>query len=154
MVWKPHVTVSAVCERRDRFLVVEERVRGRLVVNNPAGHLEDDESLIEAVLRETLEETGWEFAPEFVTGLYLWKSPSSAKTFLRVNFFGHAMRHHPAHALDRGIVRALWMSRDELAGCGRLRSPLVLRCVDDYLAGKHYPLDVLSHLEEMGSDHS
>jgi 8-oxo-dGTP pyrophosphatase MutT (NUDIX family) len=147
MIWKPHVTVSAVCERDGRFLVVEERVQGALVINNPAGHLEDDESLVEAVLRETREETGWQFAPEAVTGLYLWKSPASSKTFLRVNFFGHAMHHDPDQVLDRGIVRALWMGRDELAASGRLRSPLVLRCVDDYLAGKHYPLDVLTHLE-------
>jgi len=147
MVWKPHVTVSAVIERDGRFLMVEELVEDRAVFNQPAGHLDEDESLVEAVVREVLEETAWEFAPEHVTGLYLWKS-ASGRTFLRVNFFGHGLRHHAERELDDGILRAVWMTRDELhAEADRLRSPMVLRCIDDHLDGRRYPLDVLTHLE-------
>lgn len=146
MVWKPHVTVSAIAERDGRFLVVEERVDGRVVYNQPAGHLDEDESLVAAVVREVLEETAWEFTPEHVTGLYLWKS-NGGRTFLRVNFFGHCLTHHADRALDDGILRATWLTRDELAAMpDQLRSPLVLRCIDDHLAGRCYPLDVLTHL--------
>jgi ADP-ribose pyrophosphatase YjhB (NUDIX family) len=147
MGWKPHVTVSAVAERDGRFLMVEELVEDRAMFNQPAGHLDEDESLVEAVMREVLEETAWEFVPEHVTGLYLWKS-RSGRTFLRINFFGHCLRHHPDRGLDDGILRAAWMSRAELVAAGdRLRSPMVLRCLDDHLAGRRYPLDVLTHLE-------
>lgn len=147
MVWKPHVTVSAIAERDGRFLMVEELVEGRAVFNQPAGHLDEDESLVEAVMREVLEETAWEFVPEHVTGLYVWKS-NSGRTFLRINFFGQCLKHHAERGLDEGILRAVWMSRDELVAAGdRLRSPMVLRCLDDHLAGRRYPLDVLTHLE-------
>jgi len=146
MVWKPHVTVSAVAEQNGRFLVVEEIVEGREVVNNPAGHLERDESLLEAVVREVREETGWGFVPDHVTGLYLWTS-ESGRTFLRVNFSGRCTEHDRYRPLDDGIVRVRWMSRADLGACApRLRSPMVLRCIDDHLAGKRFPLDVLTHL--------
>lgn len=149
MVWKPHVTVSAVVEDRGRFLLVEEDIRGTLKLNNPAGHLEDAESLTDAVIREVQEETARDFEPECITGLYLWRHPASEKTFLRVNFFGHARGFNPAQTLDDGILRTLWLSRDEIASeADRLRSPMVLRCIDDYLAGRRYPLDVLTHMPE------
>lgn len=147
MVWKPHVTVSAVAEQDGYFLVVEEDVSGRLVINNPAGHLEEDESPLAAVRREVLEETGWTFEPDAVTGLYLWKNPASGRTFLRINFAGRCIEHDPHRLLDEGIRAALWLTRNELvAQTARLRSPMVLRCIDDYLAGRRFPLDVITHL--------
>jgi 8-oxo-dGTP pyrophosphatase MutT (NUDIX family) len=148
-VWKPHVVVSAVVEDDSHFLLVEERIRGELHLNNPAGHLEDGESLVDAVIREVREETAHHFEPEAITGIYLWRSPDSERTFLRVNFFGHATGYDPEQALDKGILRTLWLDRDGIAAeMNRLRSPMVLRCVDDYLAGKRYPLDVLTHMPD------
>jgi 8-oxo-dGTP pyrophosphatase MutT (NUDIX family) len=148
MVWKPHVTVAAVAERDGRFLVVEEEIRGKRVFNNPAGHLDPGESLIQAVRRETLEETGWDFEPEAVTGIYLWQNPEVDATFLRVAFHGRCLRHHPELKLDHGIVAAHWLTRAELATERHpLRTPLVLNCIDDMLAGKRYPLELLSHLD-------
>ena len=149
MVWKPHVTVAAVVEKDGRHLVVEEHVRGKRVFNNPAGHLEPGESLVDAVRRETLEETGWEFEPDAVTGVYLWKNGEADATFLRVAFRGHCLRHHPERRLDHGIVAAHWLTREELAG-GRyaLRTPLVLSCIDDMLAGRRYPLEILSFIPD------
>src|SRR5579863_5805679 len=132
MVWKPHVTVAAIAEREGRFLVVEEEVHGRRVFNNPAGHLEPGENFIEAVRRETLEETGWDFVPDAVTGIYLWKNPELDATFLRVAFHGHCAVHHPERSLDKGIIGPQWFSRTELAEReARMRSPMVLRCIDD-----------------------
>lgn len=150
MVWKPHVTVAAIAERDGRFLVVEEVIRGRTVLNNPAGHLEQAESFADAVRRETLEETGWEFEPEAVTGIYLWSNPELDNTFLRVAFSGRCLRHHPDRALDKGIVGPHWLTRAELGdGVRALRSPMVLRCIDDYLQGRRYPLQLLSHLDDL-----
>jgi 8-oxo-dGTP pyrophosphatase MutT (NUDIX family) len=152
MVWKPHVTVAAVAEKDGRFLVVEEEVHGRRVLNNPAGHLEPGESFIGAVRRETLEETGWEFEPDAVTGIYLWKNPEVDATFLRVAFHGHCGGYDPKRSLDKGIVAPHWLSRAELAdGSRQLRSPMVLRCIDDYLAGRRYPLDILTHVTDLDS---
>ena len=147
MVWKPHVTVAAVAERDGRFLVVEEEIRGKRVFNNPAGHLEPGESLVDAVRRETLEETGWEFEPEAVSGIYLWNNQELDSTFLRVAFRGRCLKHRPQRDLDHGIVAAHWLSREELAG-GRypLRTPMVLECIDDMLAGKRFPLEMLRYL--------
>lgn len=149
MVWKPHVTVAAIAEQDGRYLVVEEDVRGKRVFNNPAGHLEPGESLVDAVRRETLEETGWDFEPDAVTGIYLWKNAEVDTTFLRVAFHGRCLQHHPARRLDHGIVAAHWLTRAELAG-GRhtLRTPLVLRCIDDLLSGRRYPLEILSFIPD------
>jgi 8-oxo-dGTP pyrophosphatase MutT (NUDIX family) len=147
MPWKPDVTVAAVVERDGQFLVVEERASRRIVVNQPAGHLENGETLTDAVVRETLEETGWTFEPEALVGIYLWKPARTQRTFLRVAFCGPAIEHHARRPLDHGIVRARWLTRAQLDALGpRLRSPLVLRCIDDYLANARYPLALLTHL--------
>ena len=147
MVWKPDVTVAAVAQHEGRFLFVEERVRGRVVINQPAGHLEDGETFLEAVVRETLEETGWDFEPSAVVGVYLWRPGHMNRSFLRVAFAGELSAHDPNRPLDRGILGTRWMTKDELAAAQlRLRSPLVLRCVEDYLAGTRYPCGLLSHL--------
>lgn len=148
MVWKPDVTVAAIIERDDRFLMIEEHVGGSVVINQPAGHLEANESLIDAVVREALEETAWSFQPDAVTGIYLWQHPERRISFLRVAFCGRALEHHRDRKLDHGIRRTLWLSREELKRQEhRLRSPMVMQCVDDYLAGRRYPLASLRHLE-------
>lgn len=142
------VTVAAVIETAGRFLLVEERVGGQLVLNQPAGHLEPGESLVEASIRETLEETGWAFEPEAVTGIYLWQTPDGRRSFLRVCFVGQGRGHDPERPLDDGIVRAVWLSRAQIvAQACRLRSPMVLRCIDDCVAGVRYPLDCLTQIE-------
>jgi len=147
MNWNPEVTVAAVVKQRDRFLIVEERVAGSLVLNQPAGHLEDRETLLAAVIRETREETAWRFAPEALVGTYLWRCPENGRTFLRFAFCGSVDDHLPQQPLDTGIVRALWLSHEQLrAQPGRLRSPLVLRCLDDYLLGKRQPLHTVATL--------
>jgi 8-oxo-dGTP pyrophosphatase MutT (NUDIX family) len=147
MVWKPDVTVAAVAERDGKFLFVEERASGRVVINQPAGHLEDGETFLEAVVRETLEETAWQFAPTALLGVYVWRPEHQSRTFLRVAFAGELRAHDPARPLDHGILGTRWLSRDELlAPRLRLRSPLVTQCVDDYLAGARYPLELLNHL--------
>jgi 8-oxo-dGTP pyrophosphatase MutT (NUDIX family) len=147
MVWKPDVTVAAVTERDGRFLLVEERAGGRVVINQPAGHLEDGETFLEAVVRETLEETAWIFEPRCIVGVYVWRPEHLSRTFLRVAFAGDLVSHDPTRGLDRGILRTRWLGRTELGHpAARLRSPLVLRCVDDYLAGVRHPLDLISHL--------
>jgi 8-oxo-dGTP pyrophosphatase MutT (NUDIX family) len=152
MVWKPDVTVAAVAERDGQFLLVEERASGRIVLNQPAGHLELGETFIDAVARETLEETGWTFRPQSVIGVYVWQPEHLSRTFLRVAFSGVLESHDPDRPLDQGIVRTRWCGRDQLiAQQAKLRSPLVLSCVDDYLAGARYPLELISHLMRSAS---
>ena len=144
MVWKPAVTVAAVVERDGRFLLVEEQSERGLLFNQPAGHLEADESIVAAVVRETLEETAWEFAPEHLVGVYRWGPSGSEVTYVRFAFCGRLGTHHADRALDTGIVRAVWLSPEEIrAGRDRHRSPLVVRCMDDYLAGVRAPLGLL-----------
>jgi len=140
----PDVTVAAVVADGDgRFLIVEERVRGALVLNQPAGHLERGETLVEAAVRETLEESAWDVAPEAFLGTYQWTAPDGAH-FLRFAFAARALQHHPRRPLDRGIVGAHWLARDELLARGpQLRSPLVLTAIDDYLQGVRLPLDAV-----------
>lgn len=141
---RPAVTVAAVAERDGRFLVVEEHAAGRLVINQPAGHVEPGEDVLAAVAREALEETGWTFRPEFLLGVYLWEHPSKTHSYLRLAFGGPALAHDPARPLDEGILHALWLTPEELAARGeQLRSPLVLRCVQDYLAGIRHPLSAV-----------
>lgn len=146
-IWKPHVTVAAIAERDGRFLLVEESIDGRMILNQPAGHLDDNESLLQAVVREVREESAWEFSPEFLVGLYLWKAPEDGSTFLRIAFSGRCRVHHDDEPLDKGVARALWLSRDEVAAdASRLRSPMVLRCIDDYVRGMRAPLELLQDL--------
>ena len=144
MVWKPSVTVAAVVERDGRFLLVEEETGEGVRLNQPAGHLEPNESIVAAVGRETLEETAYEFAPEQITGIYRWTRPDGDLTYLRFAFSGRLGRHYPDRALDAGIIRAVWLSREEVLGSvARHRSPLVVRCIEDYLSGKRYPIETL-----------
>ena len=146
MTLKVDITVAAIAERDGRLLIVQERAARRIVLNQPAGHLEDGESLQEAVIRETREETGRTFEPRAVTGLYLWRG-SGERSVLRVAFAGTVGERDESAALDRAIIRALWLERAQLeARSAELRSPLVLRCIDDYLAGARHPLSILSHL--------
>jgi 8-oxo-dGTP pyrophosphatase MutT (NUDIX family) len=147
MSLRPDLTVAAIIEREGRFLLVEERVGNRLVFNQPAGHVERGEELTAAAIRETLEETAWTFHPTAVTGIYLWDQPDRQRSFLRFAFLGEVSTHDPARRLDRGIERAVWLTREEiLARGGRMRSPMVLKCIDDYLQGRRYPLEILTHL--------
>jgi 8-oxo-dGTP pyrophosphatase MutT (NUDIX family) len=146
--WNPEVTVAAIVELDGKFLMVEERISGKLVFNQPAGHLEDRESLVEAVIRETREETAWRFHPEALVGIYLWRNPENERSFLRFAFCGTVDDHQPKLPLDIGIVRAVWMTHEQLlAQPARLRSPLVLRCLDDFLRGSRQPLDLVASLE-------
>ena len=146
MRWNPEVTVAAITERDNRFLIVEERISGRLVLNQPAGHLEDGESLLDAVIRETREETAWRLRPEALVGTYLWRAPDE-RSFLRFAFCGTVDDHHPQQPLDAGIQRALWLTHEQLlAQSARLRSPMVLRCLQDFLLGKRQPLDSVASL--------
>jgi 8-oxo-dGTP pyrophosphatase MutT (NUDIX family) len=147
MSFKPEVTVAAIVERDAAFLVVEERIAGRLVLNQPAGHLEDRETLLEAVVRETREETAWRLTPDAFIGTYLWRHPLTGRTTLRFAFSGRVDSHDPRQRLDTGIVRALWMTAAELTQqASRLRSPLVLRCIEDYFAGRRQSLDSVAYL--------
>lgn len=144
MRFTPHVTVATIVEDQGRFLLVEELADGREVLNQPAGHLEADESLTQAALRETLEETGWEVELTAVTGIYLYTAPSNGVTYQRVCFAARALRHLPDLPLDSGILGPRWLTREELAAQpGRWRSELVLRCIDDYLAGERHSLSLI-----------
>ena len=147
MVWKPHVTVAAVVYRDGKFLLVEEETDAGLAFNQPAGHLEEDEPLIDAVVREALEETAYHFKPTHLVGIYHWKHPTKEDTtYLRFAFAGELRGFEADRQLDEGIVAARWMTLDEVkATQARHRSPLILRCCEDLLAGKSYPLDMLVH---------
>jgi len=144
--WKPNVTVAAIVERDGRFLFVEERTEAGLALNQPAGHLDEGESLIDACAREAFEETGWRLRPTALVGIYQWPRPDGALTYLRFAFAGELLAHDAQQPLDEGIVRTLWLNRDQLAASrARHRSPLVLQCVDDYLAGRRHALDLIRH---------
>ena len=147
-IWKPNVTVAAVVERDGRFLVVEEETDDGLRFNQPAGHLEKGEALVAAAAREALEETAHHFWPEFLVGIYQWPKPGSDITYLRFAFGGRIEGFEPERQLDDGIVRAVWLSLDELrATRERHRSPLILQCVEDYIAGRRFSLDLLRHYD-------
>jgi len=138
------VTVAAIVERAGRFLIVEEETADGVVFNQPAGHLETGESLQDAVIRETLEETGYGFLPQALVGFYRWQNIEKGVSFLRLAFVGKASDPQGPIQLDEGIIASHWLSREQLiAQPGKLRSPMVLRCVDDYLAGQRLTLDCL-----------
>ena len=146
MVWKPNVTVAAVIERDGKFLLVEEATDEGIRFNQPAGHLECGEALSEAVVRETLEETGYAFAPRYLIGVYNWRHPSKDITYLRFAFGGEITGHDVGRTLDEGIIGARWLTPAEVrAKASQHRSPLILRCIEDWQAGKRYPLEVVTH---------
>jgi len=148
MIWKPNVTVAAVMERDGKFLLVEEETSQGVRFNQPAGHLEANESLLSAITREVLEESAYHFAPSSLLGIYRWHSPESETTYLRFAFAGKISGHEPERQLDAGILRAIWLTPDEIRAKQALhRSPLILRCMEDYLSGKRYPIDLLVHYE-------
>ena len=140
--WKPAATVAAVIEHDGRFLLVEEETADGLKLNNPAGHLDAGESPLQAVVRETQEETARPFAPEAFLGVFM--SRHRQETYLRLAFCGRVGDAVPGQALDEGIVRTLWMSREELLACSeRHRTPLLMACIDAYLAGQRLPLEAI-----------
>lgn len=143
-IWRPDVTVACIVPRGGKFLLVEEDVRGMRVLNQPAGHLESGESLSAAALRETREETGWDVNLTHLVGIYQWSNGDGA--FLRFTYAAEPVRHDPTRTLDTGIVRALWMTHDEIAASRNLRSPMVLRGIDDFLNGELLPLDAVVSL--------
>jgi 8-oxo-dGTP pyrophosphatase MutT (NUDIX family) len=148
MPQKPDVTVAAVTEDAGRFLVVEERIDHQFVLNQPAGHVEHGETLLEAVVREAREETAWRFEPQALVGAYLWRNPATGRSTLRFAFTGTVSDHKPEQPLDTGIVTTHWLTRAQLLERQmRLRSPLVLRCVDDYLGGNRLPLEGVASLD-------
>ena len=145
-VWKPHVTVAAVAERAGRFLLIEEETERGPLYNQPAGHLEQGETLLAAVIRETLEESAHHFTPRALLGVYHYHYGPNATTYMRFAFIGDATGHDATRALDTGILRALWMTPAEIrASQAHHRTPLVLRCVEDFLAGRRYPLELVTH---------
>ncbi len=150
-IWKPHVTVAAVIERDGKFLLVEEEVsdgeHGIVVrYNQPAGHLDENESLLHACSRETLEETAWHFTPQHLVGVYQWQRPDKDLTYLRFAYCGELGAHEAERKLDDGILRAVWLTPAEAHALrDQHRSPLVMQCIHDYLAGRRFPLDLVKH---------
>lgn len=145
-IWKPNVTVAAVVEQDGRFLLVEEETPEGVRFNQPAGHLDEGESLLAACIRETLEETAYVFVPTALVGVYQWPRPQGDLTYLRFAFSGKVGSHETARQLDAGILRAIWLTPAEIEACReRHRSPLVAQCVRDYLAGRRFPLEVIRH---------
>lgn len=146
MIWKPNVTVAAVVERDGKFLLVEEETDNGLAFNQPAGHLEEGEALVDAVIREALEETAYHFKPTHLIGIYNWKHPDKDVTYLRFAFGGELRGFEADRKLDEGIIAARWLTLEEVKTTqARHRSPLILRCIEDQLAGKSFPLDLLVH---------
>lgn len=146
MIWKPNVTVAAVLESDGKFLLVEEHTSKGILFNQPAGHLEPGESLIEGAIRETLEESAYTFEPEAIIGIYQWRMAET--TYLRVAFTGRITAHDPSRRLDEGIIGAHWLDPQDIPE-NRLRSPMVSRCIADYLGGMRYPLDIIIHFREV-----
>lgn len=145
---RPWVTVAAVVERDGKFLLVRERSsNGHLVINQPAGHLEANESLVNAVIRETREETGWKFIPKALVGVYQWRNPGEPKSFVRFAVCGSVTHRDDDPILDEAIDQVLWLSIDEVASQPHaLRSPLVIPAMRDYLSGQRFPLTLLKQI--------
>ena len=145
--WNPHVTVAAIAVKDGKYLLVQENIGGETVFNQPAGHVEQGETLEQAVIRETLEETGWGYEPIHLSGIYQYIAPNG-ETYFRFTFFGK-LTHYDAEApLDSAIEQVVWMDRSEMAQHTSLRSQSVLRCVQDHENGQHYPLDIVLQLVE------
>ncbi|HLV77472.1 MAG TPA: NUDIX hydrolase [Marinobacter sp.] len=144
MTWKPHATVAVIAEdQQGRFLLVEESSHGEIVFNQPAGHIEEGEAILDAVRRETLEETGWQVEPQYFLGVYTYQAPANGVTYYRFCYAGRPIRQLTSE-LDTGIIAAHWLTLDEIHRLGdRLRSPLVLQCIEDYRNGRRFPLDVV-----------
>ena len=144
MEWHPHVTVATVIERDGKYLLIEEMSDNKLVYNQPAGHLEPNETLEQAAIRETLEETGWTIELSGVVGVTLYQSPHNLTTYLRTTFYGKALSHNAELTLDDGIQQAVWLTYNEvLAASDKLRSKLVLRAIEQYREGHRYPLSFI-----------
>ncbi|MEE8058084.1 MAG: NUDIX hydrolase [Pseudomonadales bacterium] len=144
MEWLPHVTVATIVERDGKYLLVEEVSNGDLVFNQPAGHLDANETLQQAAIRETFEETGWTVTLKGIVGLALYTSPHNQVTYHRTTFIAEAISHNPDLALDDGIQQVLWMSYEEmLVNVDKMRSSLVIKSIEQYRAGHHYPLDMI-----------
>jgi 8-oxo-dGTP pyrophosphatase MutT (NUDIX family) len=147
MIWRPDLAAAAIVQRDNRFLIVEECIRGTLLFNQPAGHVDDGESIIDAVVRETLEETAWHFVPRALLGIYLWRNPDNGHSILRVAITGEVTSHDAGRKLDEPVIAAHWLEREALlAQPGKLRSPLVMRCIDDHLGGQRHELSALNYL--------
>ena len=145
---KPAITVAAVTETNGRFLLVEELINRQRVFNQPAGHVEQGESLVAAVIREAREETAWRFRPEALVGVYLWTNPANGESTMRFAFGGSVADHNAGQRLDKGILATHWLSPSDLRErASQLRSPLVLRCVEDYLEGQRTPLEAVASLD-------
>ncbi|SEG11486.1 NUDIX hydrolase [Nitrosomonas ureae] len=150
MIWKPNVTVAVVVEQNGKYLLVEEEPEADsgLFLNQPAGHLDPGESIIQGAIRETLEETAYTFEPEYLLGIYQWYSQHADTVYIRFAFGGRVTHHDPERKLDTGILRAFWLDSDEAGQMiHRHRSPLVMQCIHDHIAGKRYPLELLMHYE-------
>lgn len=144
MTWTPHATVAVIVEDNlGRFLLVEETSGGQVVFNQPAGHVEEDESITEAARREALEETGWQVEPEHFLGVYTYRAPANGVTYYRFCYAARAIGK-VSEELDSGIIAAHWLTLDEIRERKhKLRSPLVLQCIEDYRDGRRFPLDVV-----------
>lgn len=146
-IFRPDVTVATLVAREGRLLLIEESARGQRVLNQPAGHLEPGESLAEAAVRETLEETGWTVRLTDFVGAWLWDEPADPRTWLRFVFSAEAVAHEPARELDAGILATCWMTPSELRQASLpLRTPLVLSAMDAWLAGQRLPLSAVQYL--------
>lgn len=145
--WYPHLTVATIVENNGNFLIVKELSDGKIVLNQPAGHVDENETLIEAAVRETLEETGWHVQIDALVGFYMYTSPDNGTTYFRALFAATALEEEQNYTLDEGILAAQWLSLEEIRQQQPiLRSPMVLQCVEDYLTGKRLPLDCISHI--------
>lgn len=147
--WTAHITVAAIVEENGKFLLIEEETDRGNRFNQPAGHLEDNESLLEAVIRETQEESAYRFTPTALLGIYHWKHEHNNSTYLRFAYIGSVSDHQPDQPLDSGIIRSVWMTIDEMrANPMLMRSPQVITCCEDYLKGQSFPLEAILHLTE------